>query len=63
MIAACMWRGGQEGGVYDCGRRVSGGVVRQGVFVIAACVWRGGQAWGVYDCGVYVEGWSGRGCL
>ena len=19
MIAACMWRGGQEGGVYDCG--------------------------------------------
>ena len=19
MITACMWRGGQEGGVYDCG--------------------------------------------
>ena len=77
MIAACIWRGGQEGGVYDCGvcvegwssrgclwlRRVCGGVVRQGVFIIAACMWRGGQEGGVYDCGVCVEGWSSRKCL
>ena len=60
IVAACMWRGGQEG-VYDC--NVCGGVVRQGLFMIAACMWRGGQAGSVYDCGVYVEGWSGRGCL
>ena len=34
IVAACMWRGGQEG-VYDC--NVCGGVVRQGLFMIA-CV-------------------------
>ena len=62
MIAACVWRGAQAGGVYDCGVYMEG-VVRKEVFMIAACVWRGGQAGGVYGCGVYVEGWSGRGCL